>query len=379
MPAVAIVHNHPIHYQHLLFCALAARGMDFEVLFTARSGQARLEAPLPANAEYLYSIGHDGSYETAAATPTARFVWRSLDRIQPAVVILCGYADTAAWTGWLWAGMHGAARILWAESNLFDHRRHRWKELPKRMFVRNCQLAHTYGTSSRDYIESLGMPRERIQSRRAVADTALFLGGDDVENTGPIRLLYCGRLSPEKNLEALLRAFAQLGQNPESPSMVLRLVGHGPLKHYLREVAEKLGIGKIVKFAGSQPQSALPAIFRQSDLLILPSVREPWGLVVNEAMLSGLPVAVSTQCGCVADLVRPENGWTFSPHDTAELAKLLGQIADTPRVVLRQMGRAGRTLAHEYSPENCARTVVNMVDTLLRVPRGGTLAARAGD
>lgn len=379
MSSVVILHNHPIHYQHLLFCALAARGMDFEVLFTARSGQGRLEAPLPVSSEYAYSIGYDGSYENAAATSTARFVWRSLDRIRPAVVILCGYADTAAWTGWLWAGTHGTAKILWAESNAFDHRRHRWKELPKQIFVRNCQLAHTYGISSREYIESLGMPRNRIQIRRAVADTALFLAGDDVEKTGPIRLLYCGRLSPEKNLEMLLRALARLEQNPESPKIVLKLLGHGPLKHHLREIAEKIGIGRTVKFIGSQPQAALPAIFRQSDVLILPSTREPWGLVVNEAMLSGLPVAVSTQCGCVADLVRPDNGWTFSPHDTDGLAKLLAQIADTPREVLRQMGRAGRSLAREYSPENCARAVVNMVDLLLCVPSGRTLAIGAGD
>ena len=377
MATVAIIHNHPIHYQHLLFCELASQGMDFEVLFTARSSGIRVEVPLPANSEYLYSAGHDGPYEAASGVATVRFVWKSLSRIQPAVVILCGYYDVAAWTGWLWAGVHGARRILWTETNMFDRRRSPWRELPKRVFVARCDRAHTYGSSSREYLEWLGMARDRIQSGRAMVNAALFLDADDTETqrTGPIRLLFCGRLSAEKNLVTLLRAFAGLKQNTNSPRMVLKLVGHGPLEDPLRKLAGDLGIGELVEFAGSAPQAALPGIFRQLDVLILPSTSETWGLVVNEAMLSGLAVAVSNRCGCVADLVRPENGWTFSPDSEGELTKLLARIADTPREVLQEMGRAGKSLATEYSPENCARAVVDMVNGLLSMPGRGALTA----
>src|SRR5215469_10363810 len=97
MASVAIIHNHPIHYQHLLFCELAKKGLDFEVLFLASSSSARMHAPLPAKGEYSYSIGHAGPYETAKPMGTSRFVWRSLNRLRPAVVILCGWADAAMW------------------------------------------------------------------------------------------------------------------------------------------------------------------------------------------------------------------------------------------------------------------------------------------
>jgi glycosyltransferase involved in cell wall biosynthesis len=366
MASVAIIHNHPIHYQHLLFCELARRQLDFEVLFLAASSGVRMQAPLPANGEYPYSIGHTGSYETAPTIGTGRFVWHSLNRIRPAVVILCGWADAAMWTGWLWAERHGAARILWAESNSFDHQRWVWRELPKRLFVRRCNAAHVYGTSSRAYVEHLGMAGDRIYTKRAIANTALFLNyrSPEARQSGPIRLLFCGRLAPEKNLAMLLRAFAGLEQSVEAPRMLLRLVGHGPLEAELRGLARELKIEKLVEFYGSASQTDLPAIYCESDILILPSTSEPWGLVVNEAMLSRLPVAVSTNCGCVADLVNSRTGWTFSPYDERELTKLLARIATTPRRELEQMGRAGYSLASEYSPENCALAVIKMANGL---------------
>jgi hypothetical protein len=63
----AIIHNHPIHYKHLLFSELAKNGLDFEVLFMAASSGQRIERPLPRNGEYRYRFGWDGPYEDAPA------------------------------------------------------------------------------------------------------------------------------------------------------------------------------------------------------------------------------------------------------------------------------------------------------------------------
>lgn len=383
MTSVAIIHNHPIHYQHLLFTELARRGMEFEVLFTAASSGARIAvpAPLPGGSEYRHSIGHVGTYEAAPKRETARFVWNALNRLRPEVVIISGYTDIAAWTGWLWAEMHRANRILWSESNIFDHPRRAWRELPKRLFVSRCDRAHVYGTSGREYLEELGMPREKIGTKRALVDTELFLGGKGTPGVkaGAIRLLYCGRLSPEKNPAMLLRAIAGLRQKVESPRILVKLVGHGPQEDSLRKLAADLGLRETVEFAGPASQTALPRIFRDSDVLVLPSTSETWGLVVNEAMLSGLPVAVSNRCGCVADLVKPATGWTFSPDNEAELTRLFEKIANTPRETLAEMGRTGRSVAAEYSAENCAIAVVEMVNNLLRLPIGGVLVAGEGN
>ena len=364
---VAIIHNHPIHYKHLLFCELAKQGLDFEVLFTGASSGNRIERPLPKNGEYHYRLGWDGPYEGAPAIHTARFVWRTLCELRPRAVIISGYYDVAAWTAWLWARRHKAGTILWAESNEFDYPRRAWRELPKKVFVSRCDLAHVYGESNLEYVRKLGMAPDRVFIKRAVADTERFLTDGGAESPKPRYkvLLYVGRFSPEKNLACLLRAFRGVQQDPENPRMVLDLVGYGPLEDELRGLAKALGISPLVRFRGKFPQAELPAIYRSADAFILPSLREAWGLVVNEAMLSGLPVLVSTQCGCASDLARPETGWRFSPWDEAGLTGLLKEIAEAPREALAEKGRAARKLAADYSPRNCAVIVTETVRRLV--------------
>jgi glycosyltransferase involved in cell wall biosynthesis len=281
-------------------------------------------------------------------------------------VIISGYYDAAAWTAWCWAGLHRKRRVLWAESNLFDHRRLSCKEALKRFFVTRCDCAHVYGTSNREYIEQLGMAPEKIFIKRAVADTALFIGaqGTTVRKGDRKTILYCGRFSPEKNLPLLLRAFAGLRRRVPEPQTVLKLVGYGPDEARLRGMASELGIVGAVEFAGRARQAELPAIMRAADALILPSTREPWGLVVNEAMLCGLPVAVSNRCGCCADLVQPSTGWTFSPFDEEELVRVLETIASAPREALAAMGEAARRVGEQYSPQNCALIVTQTLGAL---------------
>jgi len=364
-----VIHNHPIHYKHLLFKALAKTGLDFEVLFTGAFSRDRLEAPLPEANEYRYRVGSSGAYESVPARLAASFVWRSLGQLQPQTVIISGYYDVAGWTAWTWARVHGAKRILWAESNEFDHPRHFIKELPKRLFVKNCDLAHVYGTSNAAYVEKLGMARNRIYIKRAVADTSRFLQNEELKkpSTGPRELLYVGRFVKEKNLELLLRALGALEQDRSCPDLVLSLVGYGPVESDLRMLAKELGLENVVRFRGKALQTQLPEIYREADAFILPSTYEPWGLVANEAMLCGLPVLLSTQCGCTQDLVKPDTGWSFSPWDENALLRLLEVVVSTPCEHLRQMGRVARELAAEYSPENCADVVFRTVSNGISV------------
>ncbi|MBI2685996.1 MAG: glycosyltransferase [Acidobacteria bacterium] len=363
MTDLVIIHNHPIHYQHLLFLELANQGLNFEVLFTAGSSIERLEQPLPQRGEYRYRIGYPGPYEQASAIGTARFVWRALRALSPRVVIISGYSGVAAWTAWLWVRYAKARCILWAESNEFDQPRSAWKEFPKRIFVARCDRAHVYGSASKAYIEKLGMPAAKIFTGRAVVDADRFLAiRDPIERPEKKLLLYVGRFSPEKNLPFLLRAFRGVDQDHKNPELILMLVGYGPLDAELRKLAADLGIAGSVRFPGKALQAELPSIYQAADAFVLPSTREPWGLVANEAMLCGLPVLISSQCGCAADLAQPESGWTFSPWDETGLTGILNEIVRTPRDSLQAKGRAAKRVAMQYSPANCARIVAASVN-----------------
>ncbi len=376
MTQTVIVHNIPIGYQHLLFTELAARGLDFEVLFTASRSAHRIETPGMSGAAYRYRIGFDGLYESAPRLRSFAFVVKSLQAISPATVIIGGWSDAADWAAWLWANARRKPVILWMESTEADHSRRFWKEALKRIFVSRCRAAHVYGTRAKDYLQRLGMPGDRIVTGRAVVDLGRFAPGPPPHNM-PRVLLYVGRFTPEKNLAVLLRALRLCWDRGGEGKIVLSLVGYGADESYLRSLAGELRIRSGVKFAGAAMQAELPAHYQAADAFVLPSTSEPWGLVVNEAMLSGLPAIVSETCGCAPDLIVPETGWTFSPSDESGLADLLLTIADLPSDVLERMGAAARRRALRYSPRECARTVIETIEQAAGQPSARAAAVQA--
>lgn len=379
MPTAAIIHNHPIHYKNLLFQELQRRGLSFEVLFVASSSVNRLEAP---SGGYPYRWGYEGFYENAPALAVARFVWSALEEIDPQVVIISGYYDVAAWTAWVWAELHRRPKLLWAESNRFDHRRRCWKEGIKATFVRRCAAANVYGESNREYLRDLGMRDANITTKRAVIDTGLFTYSPPPTGKRPYRvLLYVGRFSPEKNLERLLRAWARLVRDQTSPPAHLALVGYGPLENSLRALASELRLWSTVEFRGPARQHELPAVYSEADALVLPSLRETWGLVVLEGMACGLPVAVSNQCGCARDVVNDTTGITFDPTSEDDLLSALRDLLSRPQAQLERMGRAASDIASEYSPRNSARLVMATIASILGEEsrrRGGGASACPG-
>jgi glycosyltransferase involved in cell wall biosynthesis len=96
---------------------------------------------------------------------------------------------------------------------------------------------------------------------------------------------------------------------------------------------------------------------------------EQWGLVVNEAMASGLPVLVSKRCGCAADLVQEGgNGWTFDPRNEEEMATLMLKVASDEKERLK-MGRKSRQIITEWGPARFASGLSLAIDAALSAPK----------
>jgi glycosyltransferase involved in cell wall biosynthesis len=108
-------------------------------------------------------------------------------------------------------------------------------------------------------------------------------------------------------------------------------------------------------------QSQLPAVYRAADLLVLPSHYEPFGLVINEAMVCGCPVVVSDRVGAKFDLVRPgENGYVYPAGDVEQLAAVLREIL-TDREKRARMGAAARQRMESWSPREYVESMVRAV------------------
>lgn len=351
-----IIHNHWIHYKHLLFKALLHQGMDFKVCFTAYHSSDRLRPEPRADLPYRHCLlDENSSYESASKLKCSLRLWKLLSRERPEVLVVSGWYDPVSWAAWLWGSAHRIRMVLWAESNHFDRGRSAWKEKLKSLFVKRFDAVHVYGQSNADYIARLGVPPGRIRTKRAVLDVRHFrLSQSPDRRQGPIELIYVGRFSPEKNLNRLVQALAEVHRQAD---VKLTLVGYGPQEQELRALVAAKGLGDRVTFRGQVNQEDLPEEYWRADAFILPSISEPWGLVANEAMCCGLPVALSTRCGCARDLVTHETGWTFDPFDTQQIAGVIRMIAATGRERLKEMGLSARRLSETYSPEHCARIV----------------------
>jgi glycosyltransferase involved in cell wall biosynthesis len=364
MHSVAVIHNHPIHYKHLLFSAMKRMGLDFEVLFVSGRSSIRIE-PIPLDqSAYACRVGDPGSYEHHPKWKTCRYIWSALNEIDPAVLIISGYYDVAGWTAWTWSILKGRPKILWNETNSFDSYRPWLKEVVKREYVKRFDVAHVYGISNKEYLMELGLPAERIVIKRAVTDTNHFRPWKwSVKPvSGPLAMLYVGRLAPEKNLAMVLHALSALKNNGEGQRLVFSIVGYGPLEQELKDLTARLGLTKAVRFEGGMKQSELPRRYSQADLFILPSKYEPWGLVALEAMLCGVPALVSSQCGCARDLVSEATGWIFSPFDQPALVERLETLSRMTRAELIPMGKAAALAGGAYSPEACAAIVGDTIN-----------------
>lgn len=179
-------------------------------------------------------------------------------------------------------------------------------------------------------------------------DTDLFSPPPEVQadDSRPPTLIHVGRLSYEKRVDVVLRAFALLAT--DHPEARLLIVGEGPEADELRTLAADLGVSDQVQFAGFVSHNQLPGIYQQTDLFVTASTIETQGLVVLEAMSCGLPI-VGVDALALPDLIQHDiNGYLVPPGDERMLAASITQLIQS--VELRHaMGRESRRLALQHS------------------------------
>jgi len=157
-------------------------------------------------------------------------------------------------------------------------------------------------------------------------------------------VLYAGRLSPEKGVVWLLRAFPQV--IAACPDARVVVVGDGPQRTELAGLAQTLGLGGAVVFAGMQPHEIVISYMRAADLFVFPSLREVFGIALLEAMSCGLPIVASNVMGIPSVVEDPANGRLVPPGDAGALAdriiRFLQAPADRAALAERNMAKAAQ-------------------------------------
>jgi glycosyltransferase involved in cell wall biosynthesis len=385
MVDVLVVHNVLwAHYKGAVFshlnrqCEAANISISFIQIAETDLGRTTLGSIDLAIHQYPYKLLFTGTYSAVPFWKRAFALVKAVMEIKPRLVVMPGYYDPAFWILLIACLTRGCRIAIAFDSQKDDKARKVLKEFVKKCFVRFCDIGFTYGTKSKEYLTSLGMARDKIIVRvqaapndeiYAIYKSAQSIRFRQIRSLGlkTRNFVFVGRLSPEKNVALLLQAFARaiIGLD-QAIAWGLLVVGDGPLKLELQMLARSLGL-EGVSFVGGKGWREVPAYLSICDVLVLPSISEPWGLVVNEAMACGLPVIVSDRCGAAHDLVNNRgNGFVFSALSVDDCAKHLRTCMRLSSDEMTRMGEVSLRTISNYSPEKAALHMLGGFQLMLR-------------
>jgi L-malate glycosyltransferase len=299
-------------------------------------------ATFDANYEWRGSIGSEGfrkitlfpgvvSQKIGAVRCFFRIVSTCL-RLRAKYLFFCNYNLPAVFFSALLLRLLGRRLITMQDSKFDDKPRYLLKEIVKSILYAPYQAALAAGARSKAYLTFLGVPEDRVVvgydtvSVERVRSLAGMLPAPNGVPHAERHFTIVARFLPKKNLSLALDAYAAyVARHPHEPRD-LHLCGSGELEAELRQQAERLDL-KGVHFRGYLQEREIARVLGSTLALILPSVEEQHGLVINEALAMGVPVLVSDNCGARDLLVRSGvNGFVFEPDNAAGLAHFMSIV-----------------------------------------------------
>lgn len=299
-----------------------------------------------------------------------------------AVVAYTGYRCVSFWIALAAAKLHGIPIIFGTDACALASRdRKAWKIKARRTLwawvYRLATVVVVPSTRSFELMRSLGVSDRRLVLTPYVVDNDWWSQQAGAVDRGEVRrrwgvpenapvILFCAKLQRWKRPLDLLHAFSRA--NLAGSHLVF--AGDGPLRAELASWARTLGLEQRTHFLGFVNQSVLPAIYSASDLMVLPSEYEPFGVVVNEAMLCGCPVIVSDRVGAGGDLIDSGcTGYTFRCGDVEALAALLREaLSDRER--LARTREAAHLRMKTWSPRENVQAHVLGFERAVQLARG---------
>jgi glycosyltransferase involved in cell wall biosynthesis len=205
-----------------------------------------------------------------------------------------------------------------------------------------------------EYARRLGFSPQHILMHNYSADVKAFHAVDihSKKIEYPKRLLYIGRFAPVKGLKYLIDAWNSI---VDRKSWVLTLIGNGPEK-------DSLVKNKDIEDIDFMPQEELVHYMQNSGCFILPSIKEPWAVVLHEAAAGGLPILASNICGAVPYFViNNYNGFTFAPGNSFEIKSSIEAIINSNTDTLIEMSYNSRKLSERITPEIVSKTFLGVI------------------
>jgi glycosyltransferase involved in cell wall biosynthesis len=344
---VVVVSPEPTPYRAPLFDEIARRReVDLRVVYAA---------PTVAGRHWRVEPRHHAVFLHGRAIPGLRPVFRhdypvtpgivrALGDAEPDVVVVSGWSTFASQAAIAWSRLHGVPYVLLASSHDVGPRaawRRAVKDAVVPPLVRGAAGWLAIGTLAGESLVARGAVAERVRIFANTIDVEGWLTRADElvphrdalrrelgATDGDLVVLSVGRLAPEKGLITLVDAVGRLAED----GVLVAIAGSGAQRAVLERRA-----GARVRLLGELDEPRLAAMYVAADVFALLSTHEPWGVVVNEAAASALPLVLSDRVGAAHDLLRDgENGYLVPANDPQAAAAALRSLQDS-----RQRRRAG--------------------------------------
>jgi glycosyltransferase involved in cell wall biosynthesis len=369
---IVMLVSHPIQYYVPIYREMAKRGeIRLTVLFRSRVGLGK-SFDSGFGREVTWDIPLLDGYEHIFISDKNNLngiefgVFGAIHKLKPDVLLVHGYHQYTNILAIFFARLCGVPVLLRSDTRQTAANMNpgRLVGFLKRAIFKVVNGCIAIGTLNRDFYRSNGVPShklffapfsvnnaffslpalERANARMSVR-TELGIKDDDFV------VLSASKLISIKRIQDIVQAFASLAG--KFPQLRLVVVGTGDQEESLRELDRELGLEGII-FAGFKNQSQLPSVYAASDVFVLASEVESWGLAVNEAMAAGLPCVVSNQVGAAPDLVQGKGtGAVYECGDIVQLSKALDNLISNS-AYRRECGQRAIELVAKWDTITCA-------------------------
>ncbi len=319
------------------------------------------------------------SYRALAPYTIHTTAYRTISSLKPDVIIAPATPFPSGMASVKYSADFGKLSVMMDDAWEYSDRRGPLVTSVKRLIHRNIDAAFIPAPSHAQYYLDMGFPQDRIFYGVDVVDNDFFseeaskARDEDEALRRKLSLpqryfLFVGRFIKRKGIDTLLEAYRQYAKSASGNAWGLVLVGDGDDRaEYQRTMKDH----PLVKFAGSQFGEKLCAYYGLAGAFILPSEVETWGLVLNEAMASRLPVLASKGCGAGRALIEEgKNGWTFEYGDSRTLSELMSRLTLLPAGQLQAMKFRSAEIISQWSLDTFADSVIAASSLPRREPGG---------
>jgi len=289
---------------------------------------------------FLESTFSDGDFGLNNPKVNLKSVKQAVLSQQWDAIWIHGYANLALLYIVYLSSKYRIPLMLRGESNLVSTSMGTLKTLFMKSLLKRCSALLSIGSDNREFYQYYGVAKEKIFHVPYAVDNDSFQKKiTDITPSNKTIILFASKFIARKHPVLLIQAYAQLDKKLRDNSE-LWFIGDGEQRATMEQEIARLELNNSVKLLGFKNQTELPNYFAQCNVFVLPSEKEPFGLVVNEVMNQGKAIITTTQVGAAKDLVIDgKNGWVIEAGSLTALKTALNDaLQNTER--LNQMGQS---------------------------------------